>query len=128
MELLNGAYLAGVSVMRPGATPEDVFNATLSYIKQHQHELKTPLAIEAATDALKGSRFPLHGLGVDMAEGTPKVFQVGNVICYEPLFTAGGQGFFVEDTFLITPKGHEVLNPPLPYAPRDIEKSMAQRQ
>jgi hypothetical protein len=41
--------------------------------------------------------------------------------------TAGGQGFFVEDTFLITPTGHEVLNPRLPYAPWDIEKAMAQR-
>ena len=127
MELLNGAYLAGVAVMKPGATPKDVFKATLSYVGQHQNELKTPLAKEAAADALKRLGFPLHGLGVDMAEGTPKVFQAGNVICYEPLFSAGGQGFFVEDTFLITPTGHEVLNPALPYAPRDIEKSMARQ-
>ena len=49
-----------------------------------------------------------------MAEGAPKVFQAGNVICYEPLFSADGQGFFVEDTFLITPTGHEILNPALP--------------
>jgi len=125
MELLNGAYLAGVAVMKPGATAKDVFKATLSYVGQHQNELKTPLAKEAAADALKKSGFPLHGLGVDMAEGPPKVFSAGNVICYVPLFSAGGQGFFVEDTFLITPTGHEVLNPALPYAPHDIEKSMA---
>jgi hypothetical protein len=48
------------------------------------------------------------------------------VICYEPLFSAGGQGFFVEDTFLITPTGHEILNPALPYATQDIEKAMDQ--
>jgi Xaa-Pro aminopeptidase len=96
----------------------------LSYIQQRQGGLKTALAKEAAEDALKHSGFPLHGLGVDMAEGTPKVFQKGNVICYEPLFSAGGQGFFVEDTVLITADGHEVLNPTLPYAPQDIEKSM----
>lgn len=126
MELLSGAYLAGVSAMRPGADPKDVYKATLGYVEQHQSELKTPMAKEAATDALKRSGFALHGLGVDMAEGTPKVFQAGNVICYEPLFSGGGQGFFVEDTFLITPTGHEALNPALPYAPRDIEKSMGQ--
>ena len=126
MELLNGAYLAGVGAMRPGATPKDVYKATLGYVEQHQSELKTPMAKEAAADALKRSGFPLHGLGVDMAEGTPKSFQAGNVICYEPLFTASGQGFFVEDTFLITPTGHEALNPALPYASLDIEKSMDQ--
>lgn len=124
MELLNGAYLAGVDAMKPGATPKDVYKATLSFVQQHQGELKTPMAKDAASDALKRSGFPLHGLGVDMADGAPKVFQAGNVICYEPLFSAGGQGFFVEDTFLITATGHEVLNPALPYAPKDIEAAM----
>ena len=127
MELLNGAYLAGVGAIRPGSTSKDVYKATLSYVEQHQSGLKTPRAKEAAADALKHSGFALHGLGTDMAEGTPKIFQAGNVICYEPLFSAGGQAFFVEDTFLITPTGHEVLNPALPYAPQDIEKSMSRR-
>lgn len=125
MELLNGAYLAGVDAMKPGATPKDVYKATLSFVQQHQGDLKTPMAKEAAADALKRSGFPLHGLGVDMADGAPKVFRAGNVICYEPLFSAGGQGFFVEDTFLITAAGHEVLNPALPYAPKDIEVAMS---
>src|SRR5215471_13191513 len=65
MELLNGAYLAGVGAMRPGATPKDVYKATLSYVEQHQSGLKTPMAKEAAADALKHSGFPLHGLGTD---------------------------------------------------------------
>jgi len=127
MELLNGAYLAGVSAMRPGGAPQDVFKATLGYVEQHRSSLKTAMAKEAAEDALKRSSSPLHGLGVDMAEGAPKVFQKGNVICYEPLFTAAGQGFFVEDTFLITAEGHELLSPALPYATEDIEKSMKQK-
>ena len=126
MELLNGAYLAGVAVMKPDATAKEVFKATLSYVEQHQSGLKTAMAKEALADALKKSGFALHGLGVDMAEGIPKVFQAGNVICYEPLFSARGQAFFVEDTFLITADGHEVLSPALPYAPQDIEKSMDQ--
>jgi Xaa-Pro aminopeptidase len=126
MELLNGAYLAGVAIMKPGATPKDVFRATLSYVETRQSGLKTAMAKDAAADAMKRFGFPLHGLGVDMAEGAPKVFQAGNVICYEPLFSADGQGFFVEDTFLITPTGHEILNPALPYATQDIEKAMDQ--
>jgi Xaa-Pro aminopeptidase len=127
MELLNGAYLAGVDTLRPGGSSADVFKATLAYISQHQGELKTGTAKNAAADALKRKGYALHGLGIDMAEGAPKSFQVGNVLCYEPLLTAGDQAFFVEDTFLITAAGHEVLNPALPYSPRDIESAMSQR-
>jgi Xaa-Pro aminopeptidase len=65
-------------------------------------------------------------LGIAMAEGAPKTFQAGNVLRFEPLLTAGNQAFFVEDTFLITATGHEVVNPALPYAPRDIERAMKQ--
>jgi len=125
MELLNGAYLAGVNVMRPGATPKDVSTATLGYIGQHQAELKTAMAKDAAANALKKPNLPIHGLGVDMAEGAPKFFHAGNVVCYEPLLSSGSQAFFVEDTFLITSAGHEVLNPPLPYSPKEIERAMS---
>ena len=125
MELLNGAYFAGVNTLRPGGSSQDVFTATLGYIEQHQNELKTAMAKEAAADALKRKGFALHGLGVDMAEGVPKSFQVGNVLCYEPLLTSENQAFFVEDTFLVTAAGREVINPALPYSPGDIEKAMS---
>ena len=126
MELLSGAYLAGVAAMRPGATPHEVFDATAAYIAGHQAALTTPLAREAAAAAVAhpGSWSIMHGLGLDMAEGAPATFEPGNVICYEPLFTAGGQGFFVEDTWVITATGHERVNPSIPYAPADIERAM----
>jgi Xaa-Pro aminopeptidase len=127
MELLNGAYLAGVNTIRPGGNSQEVFAATLAYIEQHQAQLKTTMAKEAAADALKRKGYALHGLGVDMAEGAPKSFQAGNVLCYEPQLTSGDQSFFVEDTFLITAAGHEVINPALPYLPGDIERAMSQR-
>jgi Xaa-Pro aminopeptidase len=128
MELLNGAYLAGVSQMRPGATSKDVFKATTSYVEQHQAELKSTTAKEAAANFLKQPNMPLHGLGVDMAEGVPKSFQAGNVLCYEPMLTAGNQAFFVEDTFRIVPTGNEILNPSLPYSAKDIETAMEKRR
>jgi len=128
MELLNGAYMAGVQAMSPGATPDQVRQAFRSYIESHEKDLHTPLAQEATSGALKNPMQPLHGLGVDMAEGTPKVFREGNVICYEPGLVAGGQAYFVEDTILITRNGHEILNPALPYSPSDIERTMAKRR
>jgi Xaa-Pro aminopeptidase len=114
--------------MRPGATRQDVFKATTGYIEQHQAELKSATAKEAASNFLKQPNLPLHGLGIDMAEGVPGIFQAGNVLCYEPLLTAGNQAFFVEDTFLIVPTGHETLNPPLPYSAKDIEHAIVARR
>ena len=125
MELLNGAYLAGVSNLRSGGTPQEVFKAAVGYVEQHRSDLKTAQAREAGASFVKQPNMPLHGLGIDMAERVGKSFEAGNVICYEPLMTAGDQAFFVEDTFLITAAGHEVLNPALPYSPKDIEKAMA---
>jgi Xaa-Pro aminopeptidase len=128
MELLNGAYMAGVQAMKPAAPPGQVQQAFRSYVESHEKELHTTLAREAASGALKTPMQPLHGLGVDMAEGTPRVFREGNVICYEPGLVAGGQTYFVEDTILITRDGHEIVNPALPYSPSDIERAMAKRR
>jgi len=125
MELLNGAYLAGVNKLQPGESPQEVFKATVGYIEHHRNDFKTAQAREAAAAFLKQPNTPLHALGVDMAEGVGKSFLPGNVLCYEPLLAAGGQAFFVEDTFLITATGHEVLNPALPYGPDDIESAIA---
>jgi hypothetical protein len=36
------------------------------------------------------------------------------------------QGLYQEDVSLITPDGHQLINPPLPYLAADIEKLMAQ--
>jgi Xaa-Pro aminopeptidase len=123
--LLNGAYLAGLKMMKEGSGPTQVIKASIEYVREHQAELKTDTAKTAAANALSQGNWPIHGLGLDMADGAPKTFQAGNVICYEPLFTAGDEAFFVEDTMLITRDGYEILNPPLPYAPEDIEKAMA---
>jgi len=128
LDLLNGTYLAGLKVMKDGAPSSEVPKAAVEYIKEHQAGLKTPMAKKAAENALKQGSWALHGLGVDMAEGRPKVFRAGNVVCFEPLFTADDQAFFVEDTILITPTGYEIINPPLPYSPIDIEKAMAERK
>jgi Xaa-Pro aminopeptidase len=125
LELLNGAYFAGLKVMKDGVAPRDVVRASISYVEQHKDALKTEMARNAAANALSRGDWPLHGLGVDMADGAPRVFRAGNVICYEPRFTAGDQAFFVEDTILVTGDGYEILNPTLPYSAREIERAIA---
>jgi Xaa-Pro aminopeptidase len=125
MELLNGTYLTGLKAMKEGSGPTEVIKASIQYVREHQAGLRTEMAKTAAANALSQGNWPIHGLGLDMADGAPKTFQAGNVICYEPLFTAGDQAFFVEDTMLITHDGYEILNPPLPYSPKEIERAMA---
>ncbi len=124
LQLLNGAYLAGAEELKPGSSAKSLFDATARYVASHQSSLKTAMAKEAAKNALDHPGWALHGLGLDMAEGTPAIFAEGNVLCYEPLFVGGGQAFFVEDTFVITATGHELINPALPYAPAEIERAM----
>jgi Xaa-Pro aminopeptidase len=127
LDLLNGAYLAGLKVMKEGTTGEDIVKASINYVNEHKDNLKSEMAKQAASNALKNGDWPLHGLGLDMADGFPRVLHAGNVICYEPRFTAGDQAIFVEDTILITHDGHEILNPPLPYAAKDIEAAIANK-
>jgi hypothetical protein len=49
----------------------------------------------------------------------------GNTVAYGPDFSVDGVGFYEEDVSLITPSGHELINPALPYKAVDIEKMMA---
>jgi hypothetical protein len=65
----------------------------------------------AAERMITNGQWPLHGLGLDMAEGFPKVLRAGNVVCFEPAVEVNGQMLFVEDTILITAKGHEMDAP-----------------
>jgi Xaa-Pro aminopeptidase len=127
LELLNGAYMAGLKVMKEGATAQDIVKASIGYVDQHKDNLKTEMAKQAAANAIKNGEWPLHGLGVDMADGFPRVLHAGNVICFEPRFAAGDQAVFVEDTILITRDGYEILNPALPYSAKDIERAIANK-
>lgn len=127
LDLLTAAYTAGVAVMKDGATSDDVVRAATARVQAVMPSLKSPMAKDAAASLVNNSRQLgiRHGLGLDMADGGVRLMQAGNVICYEPGVTANGDSFFVEDTLLITKTGHEILNPPLPYLARDIERAMA---
>jgi Xaa-Pro aminopeptidase len=128
LDLLTGAYLAGVDAMKEGAVPQDIIKAGVTYVNEHRSALKTPAGQKAAEQIATGGQWPLHGLGLDMADGFPKVLRAGNVICFEPGVEVDGQMLFVEDTILITASGHEILNPPLPYWAADIERELAKRR
>jgi Xaa-Pro aminopeptidase len=50
--------------------------------------------------------------------------KAGTTIDFEPIASVDGQGFFLEDTYLITRDGAELLTPGVPYPAEDIEAAM----
>jgi Xaa-Pro aminopeptidase len=114
--------------MKEGAVRQDIIKAGVAYVNEHRGGLKTAAGIKAAEQITANGQWPLHGLGLDMADGFPRVLHAGNVVCFEPGVEVDGQMLFVEDTILITANGHEILNPPLPYWAADIERELAKRR
>jgi Xaa-Pro aminopeptidase len=50
--------------------------------------------------------------------------RLGTTINFEPIASIDGQGFFLEDMYLITRDGAELLTPGVPYSAEDIESAM----
>jgi Xaa-Pro aminopeptidase len=121
LALFSNAYLAGLAAFRPGAAPADVVTASITYVKGHAGVLQTDLGRAAAEVMVRPGTWSMYGHGIDMVEDVPKVFAAGNVICWAPEFSVQGQGFYVEDIVLVTAGGHELISPPLPYAPEALE-------
>lgn len=127
LSLLTGAYLAGADAIREGFGPDSVATASRRYVQDRLPSLTTTSGRAAAAHLLNDTHWTLHGLGLDLAEGTPRVFRAGNVICFEPSVRVDGEDLFVEDTFLVTKMGHELLNPALPYDADGLERLMRRR-
>jgi hypothetical protein len=76
------------------------------------------------------SRFPListpnkrHTINLD-AGFIDGPLRAGMTIAFEPIASIGGQGFYLEDMFLITKNGAELLTPGVPYSADEIETAM----
>jgi len=50
--------------------------------------------------------------------------RAGTTINFEPIASVDGQGLFLEDMYLITRDGAELLTPGVPYSAEDIEAAM----
>jgi len=50
--------------------------------------------------------------------------RAGTTINFEPIASIDDQGFFLEDMFLRTKHGAELLTPGVPYSAEDIEAAM----
>jgi Xaa-Pro aminopeptidase len=121
LDLFSHAYLAGLEVIKPGENLADVVNASIADIKAHRSALKSDLALAAADVLVTARPWSMYAHGIDMVENVPPVFAAGNVLCWAPEFSITDQGFYMQDTVLVTAAGHDLLNPLLPYDPQALE-------
>ena len=120
------AYRAGTRALHAGVTVDQVFDAWRDELVRHRAAAKTPLAQRAIDLWSKRENVPFWQVHLTnlVAAYPAGPLQVGTTINFEPIVSIDGQGYFLEDMYLITKDGAELLTPGVPYSAEDIEAAM----
>jgi len=111
------------SEIKAGLTEDQAFEIWRSELRRRGEAARTSLAKEAAAKWCERKNVPywqMHtmNLGAGYIEGP---LRAGMVIDFEPIASIGGQGYYLEDMYLIGKAGAEVLTPGVPYSAEEIE-------
>jgi Xaa-Pro aminopeptidase len=120
------AYQAGVRTFRAGVTEDQVFEAWHAELQSHRATAKSSMAqraIDKWSDRKNIPYWELHAMNLDAA-ALDGPLQAGTTIDFEPIAQIDGQGLYLEDMFLITTTGAEILTPGVPYTADEIESVM----
>ena len=120
------AYQAGARLLKSGVTVDQVFDAWRSELLRHRASARTSLAQHAIDAWSTRERVPfwqVHTTNL-RAGFAYSPLRAGTTINFEPIASVDGQAFFLEDMYLITPSGSELLTPGVPYSAADIENAM----
>jgi hypothetical protein len=93
---------------------------------RHHETVKTPLARQAIETWSKRENVPdwqLHTLTPDDGD-LQEPFRTGTSFAFEPIASINGQGYYLEDNFVMTSAGTELLTPGVPYSAEEIEAAM----
>ena len=120
------AYHAGVRSIREGTTVDDVFEAWRTELRRHRAPATSVLARQAIDAWSIRENVPDWGLHTlnPIAGDMQEPFRAGTAMAFEPIAVIGGQGYYLEDNFLITKTGVELLTPGVPYSADEIEAVM----
>jgi Xaa-Pro aminopeptidase len=124
--LYVAAYRAGVKVLREGFTQDQVYDAWRAELLRQRGTVKTSLARRAIDSWAKKENVPyfqVHTMNL-IAGFLEAQVRAGTTVDFEPIASIDGQGFYLEDMFLITEDGAEVLTPGVPYTAEEIEAEM----
>jgi Xaa-Pro aminopeptidase len=121
------AYQAGVKELRDGATEDHIFDVWKAELQRQGASAKTQLARDAVKQWSERKNVPywqVHSMNLDAGPIGPAL-KAGMTVDFEPIAAIGGQGYYLEDMFLIGKSGADVLTPGLPYTAEEIEMRMA---
>jgi len=120
------AYHAGAKALREAVTLDQVFEVWRKELVSHRAAAKSQLAqhaIDSWSDRKNVPFWQVHTTNLlEVFDSEP--LKAGTTINYEPIASVDGQGFFLEDMYLITKDGAELLTPGVPYSAEDIEAAM----
>ena len=119
-------HRAGVGVLREGVTVDQVFDAWRAELLRHRASAKTLLAQHAIDSWSKRENVPFWQVHLtNLVAAFPiEPLRDRTTINFEPIASIEGRGFFLEDMYLITKDGAELLTPGVPYSAEDIEAAM----
>jgi len=120
------AYQAGAKVLRAGVTVDQVFDAWQKELVSHRGSARGALARRAIESWSNRNQVPFWQVHTsNLSTGSPVgPLRAGTTINFEPIASIDGQGFFLEDMYLITATGAELLTPGVPYSAEAIEAAM----
>jgi len=120
------AYRVGAAALRAGITVDQVYEVWRSELLRHRAAAKTALAQHAIDSWSKRENVPfwqIHATNL-LAARPPAMLPAGMTVNFEPIASVDGQGFFLEDMYLITKEGAELLTPGVPYSAEQVEEEM----
>lgn len=120
------AYQAGAKALREGVTVDQVFAAWHEELVRHRATAKSALARHAINLWSDRKNVPFWQVHTtNLVEARPSgQLKAGTTINFEPIASVDGQGFFLEDMYLVTKDGAEILTPGVPYSAEEIEATM----
>jgi len=147
-EIVLQAQLASIEATQPGATLEQIHDASVRVISQGLIDLGLlEGTLDEVIEKQSYKRFYMHRtshyLGMDVhdvgryfVDGKPRPLDTGVVITVEPgIYVAEnaegvpepyrGIGVRIEDDVLVTPEGHSVLTAAIPKTVDDVERACA---
>jgi Xaa-Pro aminopeptidase len=124
--LFVDAYRKAAATLREGVKVDDVYEVWSKELLRHRDSAKSSLAKHAIDSWTKRENVPywqIHTSNV-VAWWPPEPFPAGMTVNFEPIASVDGQGFFLEDMYIIQKDGAELLTPGVPYTAEEIEEVM----
>jgi Xaa-Pro aminopeptidase len=123
------AYQSVARELKEGLTEDSAFDIWKNELLRHRGSANSPLAqraIETWSERKNAPYWQMHTMNLD-AGYIDGPLRTGMVIDFEPIAAIGGNGYYLEDMYLIGQDGARVMTPGLPYTAEEIEAFVAQK-